>query len=270
MSDVIDQKTIQHRNNVQILGKGPKTLMLAHGFGCDQNMWRFLTPYLVNDFQVILFDYVGCGQSDLSAFDKSVYSNLEGYAQDVLNICQAYNLKEVIFIGHSVSSSIGILASLSHPDYFAKLVMVCPSPCFLNFPPEYIGGFEEADLVELINLMDKNYIGWANFLAPLVMGQKNDSAFIQELENSFCSTDPNFAKPFAKATFFADHRHALPQVTHPSLIIQSSDDSLASVDIGRYMHNTLPNSELNIIEAHGHCLHMTQPEAVMECLKQFI
>ncbi|BBP44386.1 alpha/beta fold hydrolase [Thiosulfativibrio zosterae] len=270
MFDNFDKNTIQHRNNVQIVGEGSKTLMLAHGFGCDQNMWRFLTPYLEDNYQVILFDYVGCGKSDFNAFNKSRYSSLEGYAQDILDICQAFELKDIIFVGHSVSSIIGMLASLKKPTYFAKLAMVCPSPCFLNLPPDYLGGFEKDDLVELINLMDKNYIGWANFLAPLVMGQKNDAELIEELESSFCSTDPNFAKPFAKATFFSDYRKELNEVTHPSLIIQSTDDSLASVDIGHYMQNEMPAAELAIIEAHGHCLHMTKPQEVMECLKDFI
>ncbi|WP_232023436.1 alpha/beta fold hydrolase [Thiomicrorhabdus aquaedulcis] len=202
MSVYFDQKTIQHRNNVNFIGKGSQILMLAHGFGCDQQMWRYLSPLLANEYQLVLFDYVGCGKSDYTAFDQTRYNALAGYAQDVLDICQAFELKDIIFVGHSVSGTIGMLAAIQNPEFFSKMVMVCPSPCFLNFPPEYMGGFEQQDLEELINLMDKNYIGWANFLAPLVMGQKNDSRLIKELENSFCSTDPNFAKFFAKATFF--------------------------------------------------------------------
>lgn len=261
---------IKLRNNINIIGNGDKTIMLAHGFGCDQKMWRFLTPMLEKDYRIVLFDYVGSGNSDLSAYDKKKYSTLHGYAQDVLEICDELTLNDVTFVGHSVSSIIGIHAAIASPKFFSRLVMVCPSPCFLNFPPEYLGGFDKEDLEELINLMDKNYIGWATYLAPLVMGANNDSEFIDELEASFCSTDPKYAKPFAKATFFSDDRDALSQLPVPSLILQSSNDNLASIEVGRYMHNQIANSELCILEAHGHCLHMTKPEEVYKALLRFI
>ena len=261
---------ITKRNNINILGKGSKTIMLAHGFGCDQKMWRFLTPMLENDFKVILFDYVGCGQSDYSFYEKNRYSTLKGYAQDVIEICSELAVSDVIFVGHSVSSMIGMHAAIQSPTLFSKLVMVCPSPCFLNFPPAYMGGFDKEDLEELINLMDKNYIGWASYLAPLVMGQKNDSSYIEELENSFCSTDPKYAKPFAKATFFSDDRSFLSQLSVLTLILQSSHDNLASKEIGQYMDAHIPNSQLQILEANGHCLHMTSPEQVFDALMRFI
>lgn len=267
---MISNLDIKLRNNVNVIGQGEKTIMLAHGFGCDQQMWRFLTPMLEKNYKVILFDYVGCGKSDLSSYDKTRYSTLKGYAHDVIEVCEALSLENVIFIGHSVSSIIGMRAAILSPSLFSHLVMVCPSPCFLNFPPEYFGGFEKEDLVELINLMDKNYIGWANYLAPLVMGENNDSEYIKELENSFCSTDPKYAKPFAEATFLSDDRAALLQLTVPSLILQSSNDNLASQEIGCYMQSQISNSKLNIIDAHGHCLHMTKPEAVYNALLRFI
>lgn len=244
--------------------------MLAHGFGCDQNMWRFLTPMLKNDFKVVLFDYVGCGRSDYSFYQKNRYSTLKGYAQDVIEICSELVLSDVIFVGHSVSSMIGMHAAIEYPALFSKLIMVCPSPCFLNLPPAYMGGFDKEDLEELINLMDKNYIGWASYLAPLVMGQKNDSAYIEELENSFCSTDPKYAKPFAKATFFSDDRSSLSQLSVPSLILQSSQDNLASEEIGQYMDEHIPDSQLHILKANGHCLHMTNPVQVFDALMRFI
>jgi sigma-B regulation protein RsbQ len=258
------------RNNVKLTGSGKTTLMLAHGFGCDQNMWRFMLPLLEPDYQVVLFDYVGCGQSDINQFDKRRYQSLDGYAQDLIDICDELKLQDIVFIGHSVSSIIGMLAAAKSPTIFSKMVMICPSPCFLNFPPEYYGGFEKDDLEELINLMDKNYIGWASYLAPLVMGQSNSPELIKELEESFCSTDPKYAKPFARATFFSDDREALNKLHLPTMIIQSSDDNLASVEIGNYMHQSIPNSVLKVVDSQGHCLHMTDPDSVFKAIVQFL
>jgi sigma-B regulation protein RsbQ len=261
---------IINRNNVTILGSGEKTLLLAHGFGCDQNMWRFMLPALTDNYRVILFDYVGSGKSDLSHFDQSRYSSLEGYAQDVLDICDALELHDVIFVGHSVSSTIGLIASLQQPKTFRQLIMICPSPCFLNFKPDYIGGFDKSDLEELLDLMDKNYIGWANYLAPLVMGANNSEKLIGELSGSFCSTDPVIAKTFAKATFFSDYRHLLKNAKHPVLLFQSSQDSLASTTIGDYMQQQLPDAKLHVVEAEGHCLHMTRPDIINQALREYI
>lgn len=261
---------VQERNNVRITGNGETTLMLAHGFGCDQNMWRFMLPFLETNYKVVLFDYVGCGQSDVSGFDKNRYQTLDGYAQDVIEICDELKLQNIVFIGHSVSSIIGMLAAFKSPTIFSKIVMVCPSPCFLNHSPDYFGGFEKDDLEELINLMDKNYIGWANYLAPLVIGQSNSTELIKELEESFCSTDPNYAKPFAMATFFSDDRESLTKLHLPTLILQSSDDNLASVEVGQYMHKKIPNSTLEITDSKGHCLHITEPDAVFQSIEKFL
>jgi sigma-B regulation protein RsbQ len=265
LTDVVIKK-----NNVNVLGSGEKTLLLAHGFGCDQNMWRFMLPALTPHYKVVLFDYVGSGKSDLSHYDQTRYNALEGYAQDILDICEALNLQDVIFVGHSVSSIIGLIAAVQKPDIFSRLVMICPSPCFLNFKPDYIGGFEQKDLEELIDLMDKNYIGWANYLAPLVMGANHSEALVGELSGSFCSTDPLVAKTFAKATFFSDYRHILKEAQHPVLIFQSSQDALASEYIGDYMLKHLPNAELQLIEAEGHCLHMTHPNIINNGLRDYI
>jgi sigma-B regulation protein RsbQ len=202
-SQTLAKDDIIKRNNVKVIGDGNKTLMLAHGFGCDQNMWRFLIPLLQDNYQVILFDYTGSGASDLEYFDSQRYLSLEGYARDVLEIINALALTDIIFVGHSVSCNIGLIAANQFPDKFSKIIMVCPSPCFLNDEPEYLGGFEQDDLEELINLMDKNYIGWANHLAPLVMGAGHPVELVEELTSSFCSTDLCYLKPFAKATFLA-------------------------------------------------------------------
>ncbi|TYL48879.1 alpha/beta fold hydrolase [Marinomonas sp. IMCC 4694] len=251
------------RNNVNIIGSGETTLILAHGFGCDQNMWRFLTPELSKHFTVVLFDYVGSGASDISQYSPQRYQNLEGYADDVIEICHALELTKAIFIGHSVSSIIGGIVATKQPSLIAKLVMVCPSPCFLNIPPDYRGGFEEEDLLELLNLMDKNYIGWANYLAPLVIGNAHSDELVGELSGSFCSTDPIIAKNFAAATFLSDHRDLLKNIQQPSLVFQSRNDALAAISVGEFVANEIPNSSLEIISADGHCLHMTHSDKII-------
>jgi sigma-B regulation protein RsbQ len=267
---MLSKDEVLKRNNVKIIGNGTKTLLLAHGFGCDQNMWRFITPELENHFRIVLFDYVGSGHSEVTEYDKRRYSTLEGYAEDIIEICQALQLSDAIFIGHSVSSIIGSLASIKMPNAFSNLIMVCPSPCFLNFPPDYQGGFEKQDLQELLNLMDKNYIGWANYLAPLVMGSSHSNELIEELSTSFCSTDPIIAKNFAKATFLSDYRHILKEIKPPTLIFQSQNDSLAAPEIGKFINQQIIDSELQIIDADGHCLHMTHPEKITESIFQYV
>lgn len=266
----LSREDVLKRNNVVTIGNGNKTLMLAHGFGCDQNMWRFLLPLLNSDYRLILFDYTGSGGSDLEYFNHQRYQNLDGYALDVLEIIHALELSELVFIGHSVSGNIGALAATQDPSCFSKLVMVCPSPCFLNDEPEYFGGFDREDLEELINLMDKNYIGWANHLAPLVMGANHSPELVAELTTSFCSTDPQYLKPFAKATFFNDSRELLSQLALPCLIIQSADDSLAPMHVGEYMQQNIKDALMQVIDAKGHCLHMTEPENVAKAIEQFL
>ncbi|RZU98753.1 alpha/beta fold hydrolase [Spiribacter vilamensis] len=264
-----DCEDITARNNVNIVGTGSTTLMLAHGFGCDQQMWQYLLPMLTDHYRLVLFDYVGSGQSDLSAFSASRYRTLEGYARDVNEICAALDLENVVFVGHSVSAIIGLLAALEAPSRFAGHAMVCPSPCFLNKPPDYHGGFEREDLAELIALMDQNHLGWAHQLAPLVMGHESPQRLTDELTASFCSTDPLVARTFADATFFSDYRSILPQVAQPGLILQSASDTLANPSVGRYMHAHMPDSTLRILPTAGHAIHMTHPELVRDELLSF-
>lgn len=266
----MNQIDIIRRNNIKVTGQGGPTLLLAHGFGCDQNMWRFITPQLERHYRLVLFDYVGSGRSQLSAFDHDRYASLDGYAQDIIEICATLGLGEVTLVGHSVSGIIGLLASLQAPEYIASHVMVCPSPCFMNVPPDYEGGFEQQDLQSLIDLMDKNYIGWAHYLAPLVMGPGNGEALAGELSGSFCSTDPVVAKAFAMATFFSDHRHVLADAQHPSLILQSRWDNLAPPEVGRYMQAHMLDSSLEMLEVEGHCPHMSHPGLVVEALQGFL
>ncbi len=259
---------ILKRNSVNLLGNGTRTLVLAHGFGCDQTMWRLLTPHVLDHFKIVLFDYVGCGQSDPKAFRSKRYETLDGYAQDIIDVCDALELSDAILVGHSVSSMTGLMAAIQAPELISKLVMVCPSPCFLNDPPNYFGGFEREDLEGLIELMDQNYIGWANHLAPLVMGQSG-ADMAEELTDSFCSTDPLFAKTFAKATFFSDCRDLLPKAKQPTLIFQSAEDALAAVSVGEFVQSEMPNAEMQVFEANGHCLHMTHPQEIAPSLIRF-
>jgi sigma-B regulation protein RsbQ len=258
------------RNNVTVLGRGTQTLLFAHGFGCDQNMWRFVTPAFEDDYRIVLFDYVGCGKSDLSAYRTERYSTLDGYAQDVLEICSALDLTDVVFVGHSVSSMIGILASLREPERFQRLLLIGPSPRYINDPPDYIGGFERADIEGLLDVMEKNYLGWANFLAPVVMQNPERPELARELGDSFCSTDPTTARRFAEVTFFSDNRDDLPQVRVPSLILQCSEDAIAPRPVGDYLHRHLKDSTLRVMDATGHCPHMSHPDETIQLIREYL
>lgn len=261
---------ILKRNNVNVLGEGTQPIMFAHGFGCDQNMWRLIVPAFESDYKVILFDYVGAGKSDWSAYKLERYGSLDGYAQDILDICEALDLKEVIFVGHSVSSMIGLLASIKAPGRFAHLIFVSPSPSYLNDLPDYRGGFEREEIEGLLGMMDKNYMGWANTLAPLVMQNADRPELTQELEQSFCSTDPVIARRFAEVTFFSNNRGDLPQAPVPSLIIQCAQDAIAPVEVGEYMHRQMPASTLQLLQATGHCPHMSHPEETTQQIRAYL
>lgn len=258
------------RNNVQVKGRGGPVLIYGNGFGCNQTMWHCITPAFEATHTQILFDYVGTGKSDMCAFDAQRYAHLEGYAQDLLEVCEALNLHhEVTFVGHSVSCSIGLLACLKRPALFKQLVLLGPSPCFLNHPPDYLGGFEREDLEELLALMDLNYLSWASHLAPLVAGEARGSALADTLESSFCNTDPAAMRLFAQATFFADNRGDLPQVKRPCLLLQHAQDALAPQTVGHYMHQHLAGSTLKILDVAGHCAHMSRPLLVIEVMRAY-
>jgi sigma-B regulation protein RsbQ len=244
-------------------------MLFAHGFGCDQNMWRFITPAFENDYRIVLFDYVGSGKSDLAEYSETRYSTLDGYATDVLEVCEAANIENGIFVGHSVSSMIGLLAAKREPQRFAHLVMIGPSPRYIN-DTDYAGGFERADIEGLLDLMDRNYIGWANFLAPVVMGNPGRPELQQELNESFCSTDPKIARRFAEATFFADNRHDLAECAVPSLILQCSEDAIAPVEVGRYLSRTLPNNAYRQLKATGHCPHVSHPDETIAAMREYL
>lgn len=263
--------TVLQRNNVHVLeGTGP-TLVYGHGFGCNQNMWDRITPAFLGKTKQVLFDYVGSGHSDIAQFDLERYASLQGYAQDLIEVCDALSLTgEVIYIGHSVSCSIGVLAAIARPELFSKLVLLGPNPCFVNDAAGYVGGFERADLEGLLALMEQNYIGWANYLAPVVASQDASGAVTRELSNSFCSTDPVVARVFAQATFFSDNRADLALVGQECLVIQHRNDTLAPMAVGEYVHAHLRNSTLKVLDVAGHCGHMSHPQEVIELIREFI
>lgn len=257
------------RNNVNIIGNGTRHMVFAHGYGCDQNMWRFITPAFVEDYRIVLFDHVGSGQSDLSAYSRSKYSSLDGYADDLLEICAELGIEHGVFVGHSVSTMIGVLAAIKEPQRFDDLVLVGPSPRYIN-DAEYPGGFTEADIQELLEFQDRNYLGWSSTLAPMIMGNEDRPELAEELTNSFCRTDPEVAKQFAAVTFLSDNRDDLPHVPARTLVLQSKVDAIASVEVGRYVHSHLANGTFALIDATGHCPHMSAPQQTIAAMRAFL
>ena len=262
-------ESIRARNNVVVRGRGTRPMLFAHGFGCDQNMWRFATPAFEDDYQVVLFDYVGSGKSDWSAYDPQRYSTLEGYARDVLEVCAELDLRDLIFVGHSVSSMVGVLAANEEPERFAKLILIGPSPRYIN-DGDYVGGFERADIEGLLDTMERNYLGWASFLTPVIMKNPERPELTKELEASFCSTDPDISRRFAEATFFGDNREDLRKVGIPSLVLQCSEDAIAPAAVGEYTHRHLRGSTLRVMQATGHCPHMSHPEETIRLMKEYL
>lgn len=262
--------TVLVRNHVKVLGEGDKTIIFAHGFGCNQNMWRNITPFFEKNYRVVLFDHVGSGNSDLTAYDFEKYSTLHGYAQDVLDIIETLKLKDVIFVGHSVSSMIGMLASIERPDSFHKLVMIGPSPRYINDGDTYHGGFEKNDVLELLTMMEMNYLSWASFMAPLGMNNPETPALTVELEKSFIQSNPLITRQFAETTFFSDHRTDLEKANIATLIMQCSDDSIVPLVVGNYLHKHVKNSTLFLMEAKGHYPHLSHPQETISCIKDFL
>lgn len=257
------------RNNIQVQGSGTQTMVFAHGFGCDQNMWRLMAPRFAQKFKVVTFDLVGCGKSDLASYDPTKYATLDGYASDLLDIIDDVADGPVVFVGHSVSAMIGLLADLRSPGSFSAHVMIGPSPCYVN-DGDYFGGFERQDIDSLLDTLESNYLGWASNMAPAIMGVPERPELGEELTASFCRTDPEIAKQFAKATFLSDNRKELAQLTTPTLIVQSSDDLIAPVVVGEYMHRALTNSVLRFVDNTGHCPHLSAPGPTCEAMEEFL
>jgi sigma-B regulation protein RsbQ len=257
------------RNNVHVRGSGERTMMFAHGFGCDQNMWRFVEHAFESEFRTVLFDHVGAGGSDLTAYDKTKYSTLAGYADDVVEIGREIGLTNAVYVGHSVSAMIGVLAVKKAPRMFGKLVMVGPSARYID-DNDYVGGFSEKQIEELLQFLDANHMGWSAQMAPVIMGNPNRPELSAELTNSFCRTDPEIAKAFARVTFKSDNRADLAKVDIPPLILQCSEDIIASKDVGEFVHRSIPNSEIVLLEATGHCPNLSAPDEVISAMRTFV
>ncbi len=245
-------------------------MLFAHGFGCDQSMWRFIAPAFESEFRTITFDYVGAGASDRSAYDPERYASLDGYRDDVLDIVRALDLRDVVMVAHSVSSMVAVLASIAEPDRFGELILVTPSPRYLDDLPGYRGGFGPADIDGLLQMMDVNAMGWAAYLAPVVMGNPERPELSADLEATFCSIDPLMARQFARVTFLADNRADLAEVTTPSLLIQCTNDAVAPMSVGAYLDEHLPGSTLRLIEATGHCPHVSHPAQTIAAIRTYL
>ncbi|WP_025143776.1 alpha/beta fold hydrolase [Pedobacter jeongneungensis] len=257
------------RNNVKILGEGSQVIMLAHGFGCAQSSWKYITDAFLEDYKVILFDYVGSGDSDLSQYDKRKYATLEGYACDVIDIIETLELSNVIFIGHSVSSMIGMIAALQLPEAFKKLIFIGPSPRYLN-DRDYIGGFNIGDLETIFEHIAEDYVGWSKQLAPVVMDTPSKPELSDFLQECFEATDPSVALAFAMATFKADYRDKLKDLEVPSLTLQSSNDIMAPLSAGEFIYKNTPENFLVVMKATGHFPHISAPEETIKEIKEFI
>lgn len=263
---------VARRNNVTMLGNpsGP-VLMFAHGFGCDQGMWSRVVPYFSDDYRIVMFDHVGAGQSDLAAYDSDKYASLDGYAQDLLELCEVLDLEEVTLVAHSVSSMMAVAAAGQRPQQFEQLVLVAPSPCYVDEPSSgYVGGFSAHDIEELLASMDHNYFAWAANIAPMVMGNPEVPELGVELEGSFCQTNPDTAREFARVTFLSDSRELLARVTVPTLVLQCSDDALAPVEVGRYISGQMADCGLVQLRATGHCPHVSAPAETANAILTYL
>jgi len=244
-------------------------MMFAHGFGCDQNMWRLVWPQFADEYRIVLFDHMGFGGSDLRAYDEQRYSSLHPYADDVLAICRELGLRDVVFVGHSVSAMIGLLAAAEEPDRFARLVLVGPSPRYID-DDGYIGGFSHSDIDELLDALEDNYLGWSSAVAPMIMGNAERPQLAEELTNSFCRTDPRIARQFARVTFLSDNREDLSRVQTPCLVLQCSNDIIAPRAVGEYVHAHLANSQFTLLSATGHCPNLSAPEETIAAIDHFL
>jgi len=264
-----DQLAIVERFSVRVLGAGKPTLLFCNGFNCNQHIWNYLTPALAAQHQLVLFDQMGTGDSDLRAYDPQKYADLRGYAQDVVAICQALGLREVILVGHSVGAMIAMLAAIEAPQYFAKVVLIAASPCYLN-EPGYYGGFERTDMLALLAEMRGNYEAWANTFATLLIGQDQPTSLGYELAGYFCQANPHIAREFAQMSFLADNRADVPRLQLPTLLLQCSDDVAVPAEVSAYLLKNLPQATLITLRATGHCPHLSAPLELLAAMRDFI
>jgi sigma-B regulation protein RsbQ len=261
---------LSERFNIKVSGlPDGQPILFAHGFGCDQHMWRGVAPLFEDQFRVVLFDHMGAGGSDLGSYDFDRYTSLAAYAEDVLTICRGLALDNVVFVGHSVSAMIGVLAAATDPTRFAKLVLVAPSPRYVD-DGDYVGGFSDADIAELLDSLESNYLGWASAIAPVIMGNAERPELGEELTEMFCRTDPRIARQFARVTFLSDNRNDLPKVAAPTLVLQCSDDVIAPVAVGEYVAARLPDGKFVMLQATGHCPNLSAPGATAAAIAEFV
>ena len=257
------------KHNVSVRGRGERTLVFMHGFGCDQNVWRHVTPEFGDDYRIVLFDHVGAGKSDLSQYDAGKYADLQGYADDLIALVRELGLQQPVVVGHSVSAMIAVLAAVREPALFSQLVLLGPSPCYMN-DGDYPGGFDRKDIDELLAAMDSNFFGWSSMITPVIMGNPDRPELAGELNENFCRTDPAIARQFARVTFLSDSRTELPKLTVPSLIVQCTADVLAPLAVGDYLHAEMPGSTLSVLSATGHCPHMSEPSDTIAAIKAWL
>lgn len=262
--------SVLQRHNVNRSGAGGgRPLIFAHGYGCDQNVWQPVASALAADHEVVLYDCAGCGMADPTVYDPVRHATLEGHADDLIAICEAAELDRPVLMAHSVGTMIGVLAAQRRPHLFDSLVLLAPSPSYLN-DGDYVGGFERDDIDRLLDTLDSNHFGWARMMAPVIMGNLDRPELAGALGDSFCRMDPAVARHFARVTFLADHRNALAEVPVPSLLLQCSDDDLAAPSIGEYLARRMPDSELVHLAATGHCPHMSAPAEVVQTVAGFL
>lgn len=260
---------VRKRNNVQVKGAGSTIILFVHGFGCDQHMWRHVAPAFENDYTVVLFDHVGSGGSDVSAYDPEKYNTLDGYASDLVEIAASFNSSDIIIVGHSVSAMIGAMAAVAAPDLFSALVMVSPSPSYIN-EGDYVGGFTQEQVDELLESLENNHLGWSVTMAPVIMGNPDRKELGEELTQSFCRMEPSIARQFARTTFLTDKRAILPEVQLPVLILQCAEDIIAPRVVGEYVHKSIPDSQLVLMKATGHCPNLSAPIETIEAIQRFL
>lgn len=257
------------RNNVKVLGNGTTPMLFAHGYGCDQNMWRLMIPAFEKDFKIILFDHVGFGNSDFTGYTPEKYKSLQAYANDMLEICQQLQIQDAVFVGHSVSAMIGILAAIKEPAMFKKMVLIGPSPRYIN-DEKYIGGFDKEAIQGLLDSLDSNYLAWSNAIAPVIMGNAEKPELSEELAASFCRSNEEIARNFAYLTFLSDNREDLKKLQSDTLLLQCQEDVIAPIEVGEYLHENILNSELVILNASGHCPNLSAPEITVAAIKNFL
>jgi len=262
-------RAVCKRHHVRVIGQGPQTLLFCNGFNCNQQVWNYLTPKLATRYRLVLYDQIGTGQADSSAYDPQKYATIQGLVQDLLDICEALDLQQVVVVGHSLGATVALLAAIQAPRYFAKAILLAASPCYVN-EPGYYGGFEHNDLLDLIGEMDINYRNWANLFAMLMMGSDAHTSLGYELASYFCESNSAIARQVVRFTFFDDHRPVLPQAQLPILLLQSAEDVAVPSEVNAYWLKHLPQATLVLLATSGHCPHMSAPREVLTAMQQFL